>query len=468
MKTDHLTTEQKCVIIVAVLVNFVAPFMTSALNLSIKTMSTDFQCDMGATTWIVNAYTLATAMFSIPLGHLADIKGRRRMIISGCAAYIAFAAFCVCSNVVWMVMAGRFLMGVTAAMFLGAALPLMLSYFPPQQQGRYIGISVAAVSVGVAVGPAVGGIMNDLWGWRSIFILTIAICFVALVICAKFVSADKVEQSGKIDDMLGNVLFIASTGVTMYGLGQLGALWFAPVLLVVGIIAFVVFCVLEYRINRPAIQVRLFTDSAPYTLANLSNLVNFIAIYSVTYVMATHLQTVYGLSSSIAGLVMMSTPVIQAICSPFAGRLSERIEPNRIATAGMVAVSLGLVFLVQVGAIIPLPLIIVGLLFIGFGSAIFASSNTAAVLVCVDNEHKSEANATISGMRGIGQCCALAMAGAVYQFTIPNATVSSVDAATLASSNAVIMAASLIFAVITVVLCIAAAWTTSKGNKKSA
>lgn len=457
-----MTRVQKSAVAIAVLANFVAPFMTSALNLSINDISIYFNCGATTTTWIVNAYTLATAVFSIPLGHLADLKGRRKMIMVGSGCFCLFAVLCMVATSANMLIVLRLCMGISAGVFLGAGTPLMLGYFKPAQQGRYVGLAVAAISCGVAIGPAVGGIMNATFGWRSVFVPTVVMCVAIVVLCWRGVEPDVLPQDTPANDVLGNVLFVVSLGALMFSLAELRTHLWAPVLMVAGALLLVVFVRYEMRQAHPVVQVRLFAGNPVYGLANLATLLSFVATYTITYVMAIHLQNIYGFDSAAAGGVMMVQPVIQAVCAPMSGKLAERIESNGIAAAGMVITAVGLVALCQVSTELPLGVVVAGLAVSGLGTAVFTSPNTNAILSCVRPEHKSEANATVSAMRGIGQSVALAAISFIFSVTIGNTVFAQAEPAALAHSVAVIMTMSLVAAVVAALLCVAASLVTKR------
>lgn len=422
----HMDGKQRLVLAVAIITGFIAPFMSSAMNLSVNSIGTEFGAPATTSTWIVNSYTLATAAFSICMGRLADIRGRRRMILVGMALYGMFGALCIFAPNIYILIAGRFAMGISAAIMLSSNVPLMLTYFPPQVKGRMLGFTVSAVYVGLALGPTIGGLINDALGWRWVFVFSILVSVVAIALTMKL-DSDTIDDADIPLDNKGNVLFTASILLCMVGLSELNQQPWALAALVAGVILLVVFVYVEWRTEAPVLQVRLFAGNPGYAFSNLANLLNFGATFAIGYVMAIYLQNVQGLSAGVAGLFLIVQPVMQTIVSPVAGRLSDRFSPYILSSAGLLIVTAGLVVMCFVHVETPLIVPGCGFALIGLGIGIFSSPNNNAILSCAGREHYSEANATISTMRGIGQSISLALTSFLLSINLHSTVFSQAD-----------------------------------------
>lgn len=436
---------------VAIITGFMAPFMSSALNLSITSISAEFNSAAGLSTWIVNSYTLATAAFSIGMGRLADLTGRRRMILVGTTLYLACAILCICSQSIQMLIVTRFLMGVSAAVLLSSNVPLALTYYPPQVKGRILGWTVSAVQVGILCGPSIGGLVNSSLGWRWIFAIGIALSVIAIFLALKL---DDDSIAGKLRqmDLRGNLLFICSICLIMYGLSELTAQPWAWCCIVAGGILLVLFAFVEWRTAEPVIQVRLFAESPAYSMSNLATLLSFASVFAVGYCTPIFLQNAQGLNSALAGLVMISQPAMQVLVSPIAGRLSDRISSHLLASLGLFICTAGLVMFLFLTPSTPLLYIIGALLLIGLGAGVFASPNTNAVLSCVDRAHYSEANSTISTMRGIGQSVSMAYASLVLSSILGTTTFSQAESWLIAHATTSVMGICVVISVLAALL----------------
>lgn len=443
-----MTKDQKTALFVAMVTSFMAPFMSSALNLSITDISTEFNAPAGISTWVVNAYTLSTAAFSACMGSLADLRGRRQMILVGCVAFAATSALCALSTNIYLLIAFRFLTGISAAVVLAANVPLMLLYFAPQVKGRMLGISVSSVFVGIALGPTLGGVLNDTLGWRAIFALGIVLSVLAFVFCLRL--KDDSQDAPASFDHRGNTLFVIAIVLLMLGLTELATQQWGPFVLVAGVLVLIVFVLFEWRCEHPMIHVRLFAESRAYGFSNLATMLNFAAVFAVAYTMAIYLQNVKGLDAAVAGLLLVVQPLAQVVLAPVSGRLSDRFAPAAIATTGVALCTCSLGMLLTLSADTPLWFIVIALIVLGIGLGAFSAPNNNAILSCVDRSHYSEANATVSTMRGIGQTTSLALASTMLSSSLGSTIFSESDPQVLSAAIAQVMLACFVLSILTI------------------
>ena len=443
-----MTKGQKTALFVAMVTSFMAPFMSAALNLSVTDISTQFNAPVDISTWVVNAYTLSTAAFSACMGSLADLRGRRKMILVGCIAFAATSALCALSPSIYLLVAFRFLTGISAAVVLAANVPLMLLYFAPQVKGRMLGISVSAVFVGLALGPTLGGVLNDTLGWRAIFVLGIVLSMLAFAFCLRL-KDDSKEASASFDHR-GNTLYVIAIMLLMLGLTELTTQQWGPLVLCAGVLVLVVFVLFEWRCERPMLHVRLFAKSRAYGFSNLATMLNFAAVFAVSYTMAIYLQNVKGLDAAVAGLILIAQPLAQVVLVPVSGRLSDRFAPAAIATVGVALCTCSLGMLLTLTADTPLWFIVTALVVLGIGLGAFSAPNNNAILSCVDRSHYSEANATVSTMRGIGQTASLAFASLMLSSSLGSTIFSESDPQVLTAAIAQIMFVCFVLSVLTI------------------
>ncbi len=443
-----MTKGQKTALFVAMVTSFMAPFMSAALNLSVTDISTQFNAPVDISTWVVNAYTLSTAAFSACMGSLADLRGRRKMILVGCIAFAATSALCALSPSIYLLVAFRFLTGISAAVVLAANVPLMLLYFAPQVKGRMLGISVSAVFVGLALGPTLGGVLNDTLGWRAIFVLGIVLSMLAFAFCLRL-KDDSKEASASFDHR-GNTLYVIAIMLLMLGLTELTTQQWGPLVLCAGVLVLVVFVLFEWRCERPMLHVRLFAKSRAYGFSNLATMLNFAAVFAVSYTMAIYLQNVKGLDAAVAGLILIAQPLAQVVLAPVSGRLSDRFAPAAIATVGVALCTCSLGMLLTLTADTPLWFIVTALVVLGIGLGAFSAPNNNAILSCVDRSHYSEANATVSTMRGIGQTASLAFASLMLSSSLGSTIFSESDPQVLTAAIAQIMFVCFVLSVLTI------------------
>lgn len=324
----------------------------------------------------------------------------------------------------------------------------MLLYFAPQVKGRMLGISVSSVFVGLALGPTLGGVLNDTLGWRAIFVLGIVLSILAFAFCLRL--EDDSNEAPASFDHRGNTLYVIAIMLLMLGLTELTTQQWGPFVLCAGVLVLVVFVVFEWRCERPMIHVRLFAKSRAYGFSNLATMLNFAAVFAVSYTMAIYLQNVKGLDAAVAGLLLIAQPLAQVVLAPVSGRLSDRFAPAVIATAGVALCTCSLGMLLTLSADTPLWFIVTALVVLGIGLGTFSAPNNNAILSWVDRSHYSEANATVSTMRGIGQTASLAFASMMLSSSLGSTIFSESDPQVLSAAIAQIMLVCFVLSVLTI------------------
>ena len=435
----HMNPQQVFAVLVCMLTGFMSPFMSSSLNLCIPAMSTEFNCGATAVTWVITSYTLATAMFSIPLGHVADVKGRRLMLIIGTVFFTISSAACALAPNIEFLIGARFAMAVSGDAILAANVALMLLAFPPEHKGRMLGLYGTVVGVGLTMGPVIGGVLCDLLSWRYVFVTGVVVGAFCSYLSVFRIEKDVPGEQTQPFDHVGSALFMVSLFVLMFGLSEWTAISWAPICFGVGVLLVGVFVAHEWRCEAPVMQVRLFVESALYGRANFASLLKTAAFFAVGYTMAIYLEVVQGLDAATASLVMLAQPAIQGLLSPFAGSMADRMRPAMVSAFGVIIVTASLFGLSFVEQGLTLWQVVALLFAIGFGNAFFVAPNQSVVMSCVGPESYSEANATITAMRGIGQSLSIVIVGLVLSITVGNTVLAQIPAADLTHAISVIM-----------------------------
>lgn len=425
---------QKSTIFVAVITSFITSFIGSATNLSIPDMSADFGVGAAAVGWIVTAYMLPVAALSVPFGRIADITGRKKIIVWGIAVFTigSFASGAAVSF--QMIIATRVFQAVGAAMIFATNHAILISEFPGSERGRVLGYALAATYTGLSAGPVLGGIINYSFGWRTIFFLTGAAGIIVIVEAIRRLPDRKstLEKAGF--DRTGNFLYVMMILLTIYGLNRFSDSRGAIALVAAGIVLGVVFVKKELKEEAPLVDVRLFAGNMSYTLSNLAALLNYAATYAIGYLLSIYLQVIQGFSSQTAGIILIVQPLLMAVFSPYMGRLSDRISPYKLATAGMglCAVSLALLSFINTGTSVAV--IVVILCFAGCGFALFSSPNTNAVMSCVDKSSYGVASSVLSTMRNIGHAMSMVMITITVNFNLGDVALAQADPEDLIST----------------------------------
>ncbi|TET51046.1 MAG: MFS transporter [Dehalococcoidia bacterium] len=394
-------TGKKVVLLVATMTFFLFPFVASSVNIALPSIGRDLSLDAVTLAWVATAYLLSSAAFLVPFGRMADIHGRKKIFTLGIAIFTFTSLLSGMASSGVMLIALRVLQGVGVAMFVGTGVALLTSAFPAAERGKVLGINAAAVYAGLSLGPVLGGVVTEHLGWRSIFFLTVppGLAIIGLVLWK--MRGAWTGAKGERFDFAGSAIYSLALVALIYGftlLPDMPGVW----LVVGGVIGLVAFARWESRIRSPVLDLNLFRHSRAFTFSGLAALLEYSPVLAVSFLISLYLQYVKGFNPESAGLVLVVMPAASAIVAPLAGRLSDRIEPRIIASAGMALTAIGVAIFVFLNEKTPLELIIGNLVLVGFGQALFSSPNTNAIMSSAPKTAYGVASAIVATMRQIG------------------------------------------------------------------
>lgn len=405
------------VLAVATLSSFVGPFMISALNVALPAVSAELNLDAVTLSWVPTSFLLACAVVLVPAGRIGDILGRKKVFLTGIALFIAATLGCALAATAAALIVARVVQGCGAALMMATSLAILTAVFPPQSRGRVIGITVAAVYIGLSAGPFLGGLLTQQLGWRSIFWVSIPMGGVLLLLAATRLRGEWADASGESVDWTGAVLYGLALVAVMYGISLLPS-WRGAGLAAIGLALFCGFVVWQAHCRQPLIDIGLFRRNRRFAFSNLAALINYCATFAVVFLLSLYLQYVQGLSPRTAGAVLVAQPLMMALFSPVAGRLSDRHGSRTIATAGMALTCIGLLLLTPLGAETRLRYIIGCNLMLGFGFALFSSPNMSAIMGAVPKRQYGLASGSVSTMRLLGQMLSMGVATTVLAVVV--------------------------------------------------
>ncbi|MBN1212855.1 MAG: MFS transporter [candidate division Zixibacteria bacterium] len=401
MPSEVNAKTKQAALIVATVSSFIGPFMGSSVNVALPSIGEQFSMGAVQLGWVNTAFLLAAATFLIPFGRLGDIYGRKKIYMWGVVVF-AIASVLIANAISgMMIILCRVLQGFGSSMIFATGMPILISAYPVGDRGRVLGISVAAVYLGLSTGPFFGGIITQQLGWRYIFWLNLPLGMILMAVVLFMLKGDWAEDKGARFDYAGSFILGLSLLATMYGFSTLPSAT-AGLLIMIGLAGLVFFVTFESRIKNPVVNIDLFRYNTVFAFSNLAALINYAATFAVSFLLSLYLQKLKGLSPQEAGLVLIAQPVVQAIFSPIAGRLSDKIEPRTVASLGMGMTFIGLVLLVFVDGATDMSYVIAVLIILGFGFALFSSPNTNAIMSSVERRYYGVSGALVSAMRQIG------------------------------------------------------------------
>ncbi len=389
------------ILFVAVISAFLTAYMGSAINLALPEIGLEYEVDAILLGWIATSYLLSSAVFLVPFGRLADIYGRKKVFLSGMIIFSIASLLCSFAPEIYTLLLFRVFQGMGSSMIFATGLAIVSSVFPLEERGRAIGLNLAAVYIGLSFGPFAGGALTEYLGWRSIFFFTVLLGLIGVFFLVRYVKGEWAEAAGEPFDLKGSLIYGLSLFMLIFGFSYLPA----PagfVFLILGVSGIVLFIFFELRNPFPVMQLNLFRKNTVFAWSNLAALINYSATFAIAFILSIYLQYIKDYSARDAGLILVTQPIIMAIVSPLAGRLSDRIEPRLLATTGMAITSLGLLLLAFVQSM-NIPALISTLVILGIGFGLFSSPNSNAVMSAVNSKYYGIASGSLGTMRLLGQ-----------------------------------------------------------------
>jgi EmrB/QacA subfamily drug resistance transporter len=376
--------------------------MGSAINVALPSMGEELAMNTIALGWVATSYLLAAAIFLLPLGKLADRNGRKKFFIAGIWLFVFASLVTGFSVNSWMLITARFINGIGGALIYATALAILTSSYEKSVRGKVLGINVASVYLGLTLGPTIGGFMTMYLGWRSIFYLTAILGAVCIPIAMSKLPSDTGNKRDLPFDLRGTLIYGISLALIIYGFPHVQS--FTGIgLVTAGIIGFYAFVQLEEKANEPLLDLGHFKKNKVFIFSNIAAFINYSATFAVVFLLSFYLQRVKLLSPQEAGLILMAQPVMMTILSPIAGKLSDRVQPGIVSSIGMAITTLGLTALIFLDNSSSLIFIVIMLMILGMGFALFSSPNTNAVMSSVLAPEYGMASATLGTMRLVGQ-----------------------------------------------------------------
>ena len=413
---NSYTSLQKSVLVMVLLNALSVPIMLSSVNVALPHIAADLELSALSVSWIPTAFLMASAMFILVFGRLADMFGRKKIFLIGAVSVVFASILASLATGAVSLIGARFLQGVGAAMLYATQMAIVSSVFPLATRGRVIGLVISFIYIGLASGPLFGGIIVDQLGWRINFLLQIPLAI--LVFCIGFykVEGDWAADERGVFDFTGALIYCSAIFIICTGASFLPSS-IGYVLMVAGLIGVGIFFRQARSSNHPLLDVKLFFTNRTFTFSALASLIMYSATFMNVVLLSLYLQYLKGLSPSAAGLIMMIQPLTMAVFSPLMGKLSDSIEPRILSSAGMFVTAMGLVLLGMLNSNSQTSNIAIALVVTGLGFSLFSSPNVNAIMSSVSRKHLGAAAAAVSTTRILGQLFSMVLITLIMALT---------------------------------------------------
>lgn len=418
-----LTPRQRQLALFMVLLNaFSTPLMLSAANVALPTIAQSLQMTAVMLSWVPMAFLMASAMFVLIFGRLADMFGRKRIFLLGSFAVVLSSVGAALASTGEQLLFFRFLQGISGAMLQATQVALISSIFPPEERGKNLGVMISTLYFGLTCGPLLGGVLVDALGWRIVFVFHIPIALLVLYLGLYKVPGDWLAEKVGSFDWSGALVYLLGLAAIAVGVSYFQSIW-GVVALVAGFAAIALFIRIERRVLNPMLDVSLFFNNRVFLQACSASLIMYTATFANVVLVSLYLQYLRGIDVAQAGLIMMVQPLAMSLFSPLAGRWSDRINPRYLVYSGMGLNIAGLGLMTQFSEDTSLLWIVIPLAVSGLGFSLFSSPNINSMMGAVTPAQYGVASGVNSMVRVVGQLTSMIMVTLMMSFFIGSAEI---------------------------------------------
>ena len=419
---------EKAVLLTIAASQLAVPFMFSAVGVTLPAIGKELHAGGIALGLIEAVYMGASSAVLLPLGKLGDMTDRRAIFKAGLALFTLTTLLLGFMNHIGAFIALRLVQGLAAAMLLATNMAILSEIIPKSSLGRALGFSVGAVYVGLSSGPFIAGILTTHLGWRWVYH-----CAFVFALLASLLSFRTIPNSGGLRfvkiDIWGSISIIGAITLLVAGSSLQDTGYAGYAIMLAGLALFVLFVRIEERTKDPLIRISMITENRVFTRAVLVQLINYAATFALTFLFSLYLQSVKGMSPQKAGFILMTSPVTMALLSPFFGRLSDRISPQKIAFTGMLFCFIAICGASTISQESPLWHVCAIFLCQGSGIAMFSSPNMNIIMNCVEKHQYGIAAALAANMRTLGMVLSMVIVITYISLFIGHSTLSAANAA---------------------------------------
>ena len=386
--------------------------MSNGIIIGVPAIAQDFAMNNVIQNWVPTIFFLVVAVFTVPAGQISGKFGVKKSLLAGIIVYLIGSIGAVLSFSTESFLVFRIMQGAGVAFLNVSAMAMVVHAVAPKNRGKALGFTVTGVYLATSLSPVICGFLVHNLGWRSMFYFVIPFLVLCIILMITKIPQEwKTYQDDKIDKV-GSILYGIGILFFIYGFTSLITTP-GKILTVLGIILLVIFGAYELRQKSPVFNMNLFKNKK-FTSSNIAALCSYIAVMVVTTILNYHFQYVRGWDAQMSGMILIITPIIMAIMAPNAGKLSDKIHPQKLAALGMGIATVALLILTFLTGKTPLYMVIIAMILQGIGMGLFSSPNMNAIMSSVPPKDAPTASASQATMRTIGQTMSLGLLTLVF------------------------------------------------------
>ena len=416
--------------LILVLISF-ASFMgaldATIVNISLPTISEYFHCDVATVSWVAMAYLLILSSTLITFGRVADIRGYKKIYLTGFAIFSIGSLLCGLSSTIYLLIGFRVLQGIGAAMLQAIGGAMIVRYLPEKIRGTAFGVLTTSAAVGLAVGTPLGGFVSEFYGWHWIFLMNVPVGIIAIALGISVLPRDTGEFGKGQFDMSGACLLLVALVSLIFFLNMgnnVGWLsWRILISIIVSLAAWAGFIINEKRTQSPLIDLSLFRDRN-FTMAVTVTLLILLVGQGSWYAFPFYLELEKGVATNIAGLILLVPAIFMMVLGPIAGLVSDRIGSRPICILGSAVLIAAFLLFALMGAKTGLHYIVIALALEGVGIGLIMPANLSRIMGMSAKGDEGVINSLVAAARNVGAVMGIAFFTLIFLSVIASKGIS--------------------------------------------
>jgi EmrB/QacA subfamily drug resistance transporter len=396
---------------------FIAQFDSQVVNLALRHIGSDLHADVSQLQWVMDSYNLLYASLLLTGGTLADLYGRTRIFAAGIALIVAGSVVCMAAPDTATLIAGRAITGVGAALNVPTSLAILtVAYTDSRKRARALGIWASCNGLSAALGPTVGGLTVDAFGWRSVCALVLPFCAAAMVLAWKYVPETR-DPEGRSLDIPGQAFAVSALAALCYAAIEAPHTgWTSPLSLasaIVFVLAAAAFFAVERGKRGALVPLDIFRN-AEFNGALAGAAAMTFGMYAMLFLTPLYLQNMGHTSAFMAAVYLLPATVTFFLVSQVNGWIAGRLGARAVMTAGLACMGGGLLMLSRVSPTPDLLLVESAMLVIGIGLGLNTAPVNAVAVASLPAARSGTASGLVNTARMIGATLGIAVLGAIY------------------------------------------------------
>jgi EmrB/QacA subfamily drug resistance transporter len=444
----------------------------STLLIALPSIMKDLHAGMDIIIWVMMIYMLIITIFVPTIGRIADMFGKKKLYVSGFIVFTIGSVLCGISQTGVELLIFRVIQGIGGALLVANSSPIVADAFPPQELGNAMGINTMIISVASVIGPILGGVFMGI-SWRFIFFINVPIGIIGTIwagIQLKEVTSPPKKQTY---DLGGTLIFTIGMTLLLLAL-TFGGFdgWNAKALgmMATSVLFLVLFVYIESKVAQPMLDLNLFKNRV-LAFAFLSVLLNGIARGALSFLLTFYFQGIKAIDPVMSGVLLAPFALGMMIVAPFSGRLSDKKGARGLSTVGLLVSAAGLLGLVRISSQSSLFELCIWMFICGFGSGMFFSPNTSAIMGAVTPDRRGIAAGVRTMMNNGGNMISIAFSMAIISSSVDAVAMQALFAGTQVGSQGIaidgfINGLKLAFAISCIISIVAAIMSYMRGSNK--